>query len=150
MNSLAIMVSWLVVLAPVARADCGAAERTLFSCLTAKDMRVEVCNFGQTIQYSFGNPREEPEVAISVPIKRVTGESCYACGRYISSSVNIPNGDTIYRVSWSVDKTNTEAPSEGGVEVVINGESRTNILCASEPIIGNIEGIAFNEPVDGK
>ena len=147
MKAFVAVIGFLVFAMPVAHADCGTAEKVLFSCLSAKGKRIEVCNFGQTIQYSFGKPKAKPEINVSVPISKVAGVSCYACGRYISNSVLVPNKDTIYIVSWSSDKLDTDAPSESGVEVVVNGESKATIKCCGEPVVGNFEGIVFKEPV---
>ena len=149
MKGFAIIAVWLVVTVPVAQADCGATEKTLFSCLTKKGKQVEICNFGRTIRYSFGRPNDKPEISVVVPTKSVTGTSCYACGRYISNLVDISNGNVMYRVSWSGDKLDTDSPLEGGVEVFVNGESKAFIPCASEPTTNNTEGIEFKEPVVG-
>lgn len=145
-----VLVLVLVFVAPVAYADCRTAEKTLFSCLTAKGKRIEVCNFGQTIQYAFGKSKKTPELSISVPLSKVKGMSCYTCGRYISNSVYIPNGNTIYNVFWGGDKLSDTGETEGGVEIIVNGESKARIACASAPFINNSEGILFTEPEAGE
>jgi hypothetical protein len=150
MNSLSIVVVLLTFVAPVAHADCDAAKKVLFSCQTAKGKRIEVCNFGQTIQYSFGKSEGKPELRIAVPISKVTGVSCYTCGRYISNSVYIPNRNITYNVFWGGDKLSDTGKTEGGVEVIVNGESKARIACASEPIMNNSEGIVFKEPEVGE
>jgi hypothetical protein len=133
----------LVAAAPNVHANCGEKQRGLFSCETAKGKQIEVCNFGQTVRYSFGKPEAKPEITVSVPKDKAAGTSCYACGRYISHSIDFPNGNTIYRVSWSADKLSDTGKIEGGVEVIVNGESKAIISCVSEPIIGELEGIKF-------
>ena len=141
MKKFAIIAAGLFLAMPIAQADCD-TEKTLFSCHTKKGKQIEVCNLGQTIRYSFGKPKDKPEITVVVPIQSVTGTSCYDCGRYISLSVDIPNRNTTYRVSWNGDKL-YDSPLEGGVEVIINGESNTFISCASEPVVNNSEGIQF-------
>jgi len=149
MKKLAVVFGILISVAPIVRADCGAMEKTLFSCLTSKGKLIEVCNLGETIQYSFGRPKSKPEITVLLPTSKVSGESCYTCGRYISNSVYIPNKDTIYIVSWSSDKIDTDVPLQGSVEVIINGKSKATIMCGSEPVVGNSEGIVFMEPAVG-
>jgi hypothetical protein len=149
MKVLAVFISLLLVVAPVARADCGTTESILFSCVTASGKRIELCNFGQFIQYSFGRPEAKPEIRFSVPINKVAGMNCLTCGRYISNSVSIPNKGTLYVVGWGADRSSDDGRLEGHVEVVVNGESKALINCATAPITGNTEGILFKEPVDG-
>jgi hypothetical protein len=125
-------------------ASCEGKDKLLFACLTEKGKQIEVCNFGQTIRYSYGRPNAKPEIVVIVPREKVAGNSCYACGRYITSSVTIPNENAFYQVTWSADKLQESDKLEGGVQVLINGTSKF-ISCQSEPSIGNTEGIHFEE-----
>lgn len=143
-NHIAIF-TWLFLITPLALADCS-LNQTLFSCLTKKGKKIEVCNLGSTIRYSFGKLKAKPEIVVTIPMSQVSATSCYACGRYISSTVDIPNGNTIYSVYWGADKLDTDAPSSGGVSISINNEDKGSISCASAPVTNNTEGIKFKDP----
>lgn len=134
-----------LVFASVAYASCGEKSKVLFTCSTAKGKQLEVCNFGKTVRYSYGRPNAKPEIIVKVPREKVTGISWHASGRYITNAVNVPNGNTIYRISWSGDKLQESDKLEGGVEVLVNDELKSRIYCQSEPTIDNTEGIHFEE-----
>jgi len=125
-------------------ADCERKDKILFACTTEKGKKIEVCNFGQTIQYSYGRPNAQPEIVVKAPREKVAGISWHGSGRYITNTVAIPNGNALYQVSWSADKLQESDKLEGGVEAFINGKSKF-ISCQSEPTIGNTEGIHFEE-----
>jgi len=147
MKGFTVVASWLVIAVPVAQADCGTTDKTLFSCITKNGKQIEVCNFGKTIRYSFGKPKEKAEITVSVSRDTVAGEEGFGSGRYITHTVDIRNENAIYSVGWGSDRlTDSE---DGWVEVVINDTSKV-ISCASEPFIGNFEGIEFKAPVIGE
>ncbi len=139
----AIAVTALLV-SPAVYANCEGKNKLLFACLTAKGKQIEVCNFGQTIRYSYGRPNAKPEIVVVAPREKVAGISWSGIGRYITNAVAIPNGNTIYQVSWSADKLQENDKLEGGVEVITNDKSKV-ISCRSEPSIDNTEGIHFEE-----
>lgn len=125
-----------------AYANCEGNDKVLFTCLTAKGKQIELCNFGQTIQYSYGRPNAKPEIVVRVPREKVHGISSSG-GRSTTNAVAIPNGNTIYLVTWSTDNLSGEL--RGGVEVVIIKDKSIFISCKSLPSIGNTEGINFED-----
>ena len=139
----AIAVAALLVASAV-YANCERKDEVLFSCLTANGQHIEVCNFGETVRYSYGRPNTKPEIVVLVPREKVAGISWSGIGRYVTNAVAIPNGNTIYQVSWSADKLQESHELAGGVEVIINDKSES-ISCQSAPSIGNTEGIHFEE-----
>src|ERR1035437_8895272 len=131
----AIAVAALLV-SPAVYANCEGKDKLLFACLTARGKQIEVCNFGKSIRYSYGKPNAKPEIVVIAPSDKVAGISWSGIGRYITNAVAIPNGNTIYQVSWSADKLQESDELEGGVEVIIKDKSK-RISCRLELSIGN-------------
>jgi len=77
-------------------ASCEGKDKLLFACLTEKGKQIEVCNFGQTIRYSYGRPKTKPEIVVIVPREKVAGSSCSTCGRYLTNSVTIPSENAFF------------------------------------------------------
>ena len=144
MGKLTVIGTCLVLATQGVYANCNSIREAVFSCPTAKGRRIEVCDLGQTIRYSFGKPKAKPEISVSVPKAKATGLSCYTCGRYVTHSIDFPNGDTIYRVSWSADRLSEAGTIGGGVEVIIGAESKAVVWCNSEPAVGDLGGIKFS------
>lgn len=55
--------------------------------------------------------------------------------------IDIPNGNTIYSVSWGLDRLDENHPIEAGVVANINGKMVANVNCVESTIRHNIEGI---------
>lgn len=123
-----------------AYANCETGSKTLFSCLTAKDKRIEVCDDTKTIAYSFGKPQAKPEIALKIPRNQAATSQWQGIGRYISYTVEIPNGNTVYSVFWSVDKLSEQHAVEAGVHVMIDGALAATVNCAKN-IVNKLEGI---------
>lgn len=132
----------LVIVTSVASAACLSEAKTVFSCLTAAGKRIEVCDAGQTIDYSFGKPKAKPEIVVRAPRSAATTFQWPGAGRYFSYSVDVPNGNTVYSVYWSADRLGDEPDVKGGVIVSIDGRERATVRCArGGDIVQNIEGI---------
>lgn len=118
-------------------AKCNNPEKTVFSCLTAKAKQIEVCDAGKTISYSFGYPNSKPEIVVAVPRNKATKEHLMGTG-CIRSSVDVPNGSTIYRV-YAVGTLRDELCPEAGVEVISKQKTLATVKCKSpENITNNI------------
>ena len=52
---------------PVTGPTCPPGAVTLFHCLTAKGKRIQLCDEGKTLEYSFGHPEKQPEMVVRVP-----------------------------------------------------------------------------------
>ena len=122
--------------------ECENANKTIFSCLTGKGKLIEVCDSGQTIDYSFGKSKTKPEIVVHAPRDKASTTQWQGIGRYMSFSVEIPNGNTTYSVYWSVDRNSDQHPIEAGVNVEVNKKLTATVNCADEnSIVQNIEGI---------
>ena len=102
-------------LAPAAAfAKCDKDVKTVFSCQTAKGKVIEVCDAGKTISYSFGLPTAKPEIVVTVPRAQASTSQWEGVGRYMSYSVNIPNGNGVYSVYWAADRMSDKHGIEAG------------------------------------
>ena len=138
----AIVASFPLILSFNAMAACENGSETVFSCLTGKGKLIEVCDSKKTIDYSFGKPTEKPEIVVRVPRNSATTTQWAGIGRWMSYSVEIPNGNAIYSVFWAADKLSDKHPIEAGVNVEINKKLAATVKCVGEDkIVQNIEGI---------
>ena len=138
----AILASFALILSCNAMATCKQGSETVFSCTTEKDKLIEVCDAKKTINYSFGKPTEKPEIVVRVPRNSATTTQWAGIGRWMSYSVEIPNGNAIYSVFWAADKLSEKHSIEAGVNVEINNKLAATVKCVGEDkIVQNIEGI---------
>ncbi|MEM7793171.1 MAG: hypothetical protein AAF579_01800 [Cyanobacteria bacterium P01_C01_bin.118] len=116
-----------------------AIDEVLFFCRTAQAKVIEVYDMGPFIQYSFG-PEGQPELVLDVPREQTYTYQWQGIGRYENYSVSIPNGDTVYIVSWARDRLEINQPAEAGVSMEIDGEYITTVDCATD-ITHNLIGV---------
>jgi len=137
-----LFISTILSITPlVALAICEQGSKTVFSCLTGKGQLIQVCDLGKTIGYSYGKPQLTPEIVIRIPRRDASTYQWKGIGD-LSYSVDIPKGDTIYSVYWSVDRFTDEHAIHAGVEVEINNEHVATVECVGEQhIVVDIEGI---------
>lgn len=124
-------------------AKCENNSKTVFSCMTAKGKHIEVCDAKKTITYSFGKPQEKPEIVVKIPRQQASTSQWSGFGRYLSYAVDIPNGTTTYSVFWSVDRISETHAIEAGVNVMVNKELASTVLCAGKNIEQYLEGITL-------
>ena len=124
-----------------AYAKCEGGSKTVFSCVTTKGKQIEVCDDGKTIEYSFGKPKGKSEIVVKVPRSHASTSQWDGMGRYVSYSVDIPNGNTTYNVFWGVDRLTDEHAIEAGVNVVIKNKTAATVKCSGKNIEQGIEGI---------
>ncbi len=123
-------------------AACGNGSKTLFRCTAQKNgKQIEVCDAGKTINYSFGKPGKKPDLSLSVPRADASTWQWNGVGRYMSYTVNIPNGDYVYRVFWGVDRLTDEHAVEAGVHVEKNGNLLATVDCKADTVEQNLEGV---------
>ena len=127
--------------APSAFAKCVAGSETLFSCSTAKGKIIEVCDAGKSITYSFGSPLTKPDIALNVPRDKATTFQWAGVGRYLSYSVDIPNGTTTYSVFLSADRITEAHGIEAGVNVFEEGKLLATVKCSGKKMVNNLEGV---------
>ena len=141
---LALAGSCLALTTGHALADCGPGQTTVFSCLTAKGKRIQVCDAGATIDYSFGKPDAPAEIVVRAPRAQAATSQWGGVGRYISYSVQVPNGNTTYTVFTSVDKMADQPKTEAGVHVEVKRKLVATVQCAPEqPLVERLQGIAL-------
>lgn len=133
-------VAFAALSAPSQAWACAAGSRVVFSCTTKKNKRIEVCDAGRTIQYAFGRKGAKPELALSVPRKAASTFQWNGIGRYMTYTVDIPNGNTVYSVFWSAER-DPEGEITAGVNVEIGGNHAATVECSADSIVQNIEGI---------
>jgi hypothetical protein len=122
-------------------AACEKASKTVFSCLAEKGKVIQVCDSGKTIDYSFGKPNA-PEIVVHVPRSETSTFQWQGVGRYLSYSIEVPNGNATYSVFWGADRLTDEHKIEAGVNVEINKSRVATVKCVGEKhIVQNIEGI---------
>lgn len=139
----AVLLTAILVISPLSgQAACQSEQRTLFSCMTAKGKRIQLCDQQQFLEYSFGKPSLKPEIVVRVERSAASTSQWPGVGRWMSYSVVIPNGKTVYSVFWGVDRLSEEHGIEAGVNVEVGGKHAATIRCGDEgKIIQNIEGI---------
>lgn len=123
-------------------ADCNAGEKRLFFCNTVNNKVIQLCDAGATINYRFGRPNAQPELALQVPRHLASTWQWQGVGRWMSYSVVVPNGDTRYQIFFSVDRLSDEHPIEAGVDVEIGGKHIVRVECQDDgQLVQNLEGV---------
>lgn len=112
------------------------SSKIIFSCITKSKKKIEVCDLGKIIKYSFGS-----EFYLNVPRDKVSTYQWNGNGRYISYTVRIPNENYIYEVYLTADRLTEGHDISGGVSVEKNDEMKSNIKCVEKGMINNIEGV---------
>lgn len=130
-----------VLFTPSAFAKCAAGNKTIFSCTTAKGKLIEVCDAGKSITYIFGTPQAKPEIALNVPRDKATTFQWAGVGRYLSYSVDIPNGATTYSVFNSMDRLTNAHAMDAGVNVWEGEKLLTTVKCNGKKVANNLEGV---------
>lgn len=125
-----------------ASAACSGKDKLIFSCAMKSGKHVEVCDAGSNIEYSFGKPGK-PEMALAVPRKRTSTYQWQGIGRSMPYSINIPNGNTEYRVFTVADKMmeGDNGGYEAGINVVSNGKQVAALKCLPKTVKSNLEGL---------
>jgi hypothetical protein len=141
-KSAAFSMIFVMAISSAAIAACENGGKIIFSCQTAKGKVIEVCDSGKTIDYSFGKPKEKPEIVVRAPRSEASTFQWQGVGRYISYTVEVPNGNTTYSVFWGSDRISEKHAIEAGVNVEVNNELKSTVKCSDEkPVIQRIEGI---------
>jgi hypothetical protein len=122
--------------------SCPGSSKTIFSCLTKKGKRIQLCESGDNLIYSFGLP-EKPEISLSVNKEKATTNQWTGVGWNIYYSVNIQNSSYMYSVFTSLNRQNTDYVA--GVGIFKNDKFLTNVECGDGPITSELEGIELRE-----
>ena len=121
---------------------CG-GNKTIFACTTTKGKAVEVCDSGETLQYSFGKKGDTPELAISVPRSNASTFQWDGTGNRMTYSVQIPNGNTVYEVFTAIDRMSDHHEMAAGINVEVAGKHATTLTCQVDTVVQDLEGIAL-------
>jgi hypothetical protein len=116
---------------------CSQGTKTIFSCLSTKGKRIEVCDTGPNLTYSFGLP-EKTEINLSVEKSTTTTSQWEGMGFIMSYSINITNGKTTYSVFQEANQRTQEASA--GVNV-LSGEKILATVNCGDAYFSEIEGI---------
>ena len=142
MNFKAIVAIFALIVSLDANAACGKGSETIFSCVTGKGKVIEVCDSEKTIDYSFGKPTEKPEIVVSVPRTIASTTQWAGIGRWRTYFIEIPNGNAVYSIFWSVDSLAQKNAIEAGVNVEIDQKNAATIKCVGEnKIVQHLEGV---------
>ncbi|MES2366629.1 MAG: hypothetical protein V4563_12170 [Pseudomonadota bacterium] len=122
-------------------AKCKSGSKAIFFCTTERSKQIEVCDSGKFIEYSFGKSKQKSEIAIKVARAKVSDWD-RPVATYHFYAVNIPNGDTIYRVWTNIDWLISESSVDGGnltagVDVRTKNEDVATIKCSENTIISD-------------
>lgn len=119
-------------------------SKTLFSCMTEKGKRVQFCQQGDTVTYSYG-PEGAPEITLNVKNSDVMSRLWDGMGSNEFNEVYVPNGDVIYMAytSFIHPRGDEEAvAATAGLTVLKNGKSVAEIKCG-KTYHSELEGIEF-------
>ncbi len=137
----AVAVAAAAPVAVQADATCADGSKTVFSCMTKRGKRIELCDAGATLKYSFGKPQSNPDIVVKVPRDAASTSQWAGIGRDESYSVDIPNGNTTYSVFWSLDHYSDKHAVEAGVNVVIKNKLAATVTCSENGMVNKLEGI---------
>jgi len=120
-------------------AGCDHGSQTLFSCTTSSVKQIELCDAGETIQYSFGKVHAKPDLVLSVPRSQASTYQWQGFGRDHTYSVHVPNGKTAYEVFNSDDALDPKHALNAGVNVLVNGDRVATVQCSPKyPVINHL------------
>uniref|UniRef100_UPI003F4949AF hypothetical protein n=1 Tax=Acinetobacter tandoii TaxID=202954 RepID=UPI003F4949AF len=137
-----MIIGLIVICSSSAFSACPSNSKTIFSCTTTNNKVIQVCDSGNTINYTFGKANISPELAISIPRNKVTTYQWSGIGRYENYAINIPNGKTIYRVNESLDKITHQRTAS--VEVSKNEKLLATVDCnLNKKIINKLQGVSL-------
>jgi hypothetical protein len=129
-----------LVFGVVGMAGAKCTSKTIFACTATNGKQVEVCDNGDTLEYSFGKSLAKPEKKFSINRSEASTYQYSGMGRYMTYSVEMPTGDTTYSVFTSADKL--EPKSETGLNVTVKGKTVATIKCnEKKKMTVDLEGI---------
>jgi len=124
------------IAASTAHADCAGGD-TLFLCTSVKGKRIELCDFGDRICYSFGT-----RVVVDTERANVTTTQWDGMGQYMTYSVEVPNLDYVYSISQGFNRMTEEHEEVSGVQVVHAGETLSFVQCdVRRKVISNLQDV---------
>lgn len=127
---------------------CSPGAKQVFVCVTqAARKRIEVCASSSTVSYTFGRPGNKPDMAVAVPKAMASGFSWTRLGMGNAiTSINVPTGNTEYRVYKNIER-DPNGKSWAGVHVVVNGKQVADVECDMSTEKSDLESVDL-KPAD--
>ena len=133
------------VVTPITSASEG---KVLFSCKAKKGKEIRLVDKGSTIEYSFGMPNKKSDILVSVLREKATTNyeihedyELEKFGQGSFFSVDVPNGNTRYRIYFQYGYPKDHLADEGGVSVIINNKYTNEVKCVGKEIINNLQNV---------
>lgn len=118
-------------------ADAACApKKIIFSCIAKGGKKIEVCDQGQKIRYSFGK-----EMILQVDRKDASTYQWNGVGRSMSYTVKVPSKDVEYEVFISMDRLTDKHEIDAGVNVLKGDKTLMTVKCTERDLENNIEDI---------
>lgn len=133
----------LLMISP-AYAACSTGSKTLFSCSTANEKKIEVCEVASGLEYSFGNPQLRPEIVVRASRAQVSKWRWRSPQRWSFQSLEIPNGRTSYNIYLGFDTLSPAAALEGGVNVITGENVVATVVCVPGSIVQAIDSVTVS------
>lgn len=114
----------LVIAACFGMSMLPAQAKVVFQCKNINGKQIQVQDLGKTLRYSFGKPGH-PEIVVNVPREQARRHPWGGTGAFISDDLDIPNGDIVYSVNFSVNRMSDQHEIEAGVTVYKAGSGET-------------------------
>ncbi|MHA7876383.1 hypothetical protein [Roseivivax sp.] len=120
----------LALLAAPAAAGCFGAGQGLMRCTVKEGARqLDLCLQGGVLIYRYGPPEGPAEMLLARPVTEVDMLPWPGIGRYFWEVLTLYNGPVAYELYVSADRLDLEAPAEGGVTVIEDGEALAQLTC---------------------
>ena len=135
------LVALVLAFAGNAWAAC-ASTAVVFSCVTAKDKVIEVCEAKDHFEYSYGRSGAAKEIKVRASKTKAPTLSWRGPDRWQFYSMDIPNGRTVYNVYLAINSDKPHVAAEGGVNVVTADAVTATVACNPKRIVQRISNLA--------
>lgn len=113
----------------------------VFSCATALGNEIQLCQDGNSIRYTFGEPGLAPQLAITMPKAEVQKAPLRELGKVESYALRIPFREATHVLYWSLDDAGDEP--EAGIRVFVDDRLRATMQCVPGQIRSNLSKGGF-------
>lgn len=117
------------VWAGVVNAACPEGSDTVLSCTAGEINRLDVCQSGEWVRYSYGPIAGDPELELSEGIDFIDFYPWNGIGNAIYETLVFYNDDHAYEVFYTQDRFDEDKPGTGGVAVYGGGELLAQVDC---------------------
>lgn len=121
------------------------ADTTLFQCTTANDKELLVTMNSSSVSYKFGYTLTNPELSFTLPNTKVNyGVSNKPSNQYSVYSLDMPNGDTTYRIYSKYSEYSRQLDIDSGISVIKNGKELAHIPCMNKSYYDYVDSLDSN------